>query len=1086
LLHRYAGQDDIVIGTPTGNRDRPEIEKLMGFFLNTLALRVDLAGDPTFPELLGRVRRTVLDAHAHRDVPFEMVVGEIHPHRNAAQNPLFQVMFTLEPPRAPLDLPWSASLMDIEIGTPKLDLSVELDDTGEGINGRFQYSADLFDATTIVRMMGHYRTLLEEIVADPARHVSALPLMTDAECHEMLVEWNATDAGYPRERCFHELFEAQAVKTPDAVAALFEGEQITYRALGQRANQLAHHLQEHGIGPDIFVGICVERSLEMLVAVLAVMKAGGAYVPLDPAYPRDRLAFMLEDAHVRVLLTEQRLAPELPAGDVAVICLDRDREVIARHATHLPPSAATPENLAYVIYTSGSTGKPKGVMIPHRALVNLLWSMRAQLGVTERDVMLAATSLSFDIAGLELYLPLLVGARVVIVPQDVAKHGRRLAALIESSGATVMQATPTTWRMLVEAGWPGSPHLHILCGGEALPQSLAPHLLRAGRRVTNLYGPTETTIWSTLHEVEAAEKPVPLGRPIANTHLFILDRHRQPIPVGVPGELFIGGDGLARGYLHRPELTAERFIVWSSPAGASTRLYATGDLARYLPDGTVEFLGRIDNQVKVRGFRIELGEIETLLERHDGVRHAVVIPREDVPGSESLAAYVVLSGESAPTGGELRDALVAQLPDYMVPSAFVVLDAMPMTPNGKVDRRALPAPNAVQSERSVSFVASEGILQLQLARIWEEILDVRPIGITDDFFEMGGTSLLAARLVDRIMDVCGQSLPLASLFAGATIAHIEAALLEGKDLDRRAPVVQVQAGDKTRQPFFYLHGDLRDGGLYAVKLARALDPDRPFYAIHPTGTDGGPVPYTLKEIAAHELEVLRAVQPEGPYLLGGFCAGAFVAFEMAQQLREQGEQVDALAMIEQDIAHIETKIARLVIGAWGRCARLDPEEQLVLFHRLRRWSMERSMGAQTPDWLKTIPRTDSPATRGLRKLSAMLRRDHQRAPLPAPMPADDRGYARSRRTFELECRYMWAISTYAPRRYRGRVAMFWAGDEQAKPVGDLVKRWKNFVEEMDVYATPGAHFSSITTHVEALAERMRTWLDAGEAPTNRA
>jgi amino acid adenylation domain-containing protein len=1086
LLHRYAGQDEIVVGTPSSNRDRPEVERMMGYFLHTLVLRTNLAGDPTFRDVLAHARSAMLEAHAHQHVPFEVAVREIQPKRNVSQEPVFQAMFTLEPPRVPLDVPWAANMMEIGVGTRRLDLSLELDNTGNGINGRFQYNPDLFGPESIARMVGHYRTLLEGVVASPGRRVAELPLLTDAERHEMLIDWNATEADYPRDQCLHEAFEAQAARTPDAIAALFEGEQITYRALDQRANQLAHHLRAHGVEPDTFVGVCVERSLEMLVAVLAVMKAGGAYLPLDPAYPRDRLAFMLDDAQVRVLLTQQRLAPELPAGDAAVICLDRDWDAIAQQPTESPQSAATPENLAYIIYTSGSTGKPKGVMIPHRALMNLLCSMRDQLGATSGDIILAATSLSFDIAGLELYLPLLVGARIVIVAREVAKHGRLLAALIETSGATMMQATPTTWRILLESGWQGDPHLHMLCGGEALPQNLARQLLGAGRRLTNLYGPTETTIWSTLHEVQDAERPIPLGRPIANTQVYILDRYRQPTPVGVPGELHIGGDGVTRGYLNRPELTAERFIPDPFSARPCARLYATGDLARYLPDGTIEFLGRIDNQVKVRGFRIELGEIETLLERHDGVRQAVVIPREDVPGSESLAAYIVLSGEPATTVSALREALAAQLPDYMVPSAFVVLDAMPMTPNGKVDRKALPAPSAVASAAERSFVAPEGILQLQLARIWEEILDVRPIGITDDFFELGGTSLLAARLVDRIMDVCGQTLPLATLFAGATIEHIEGVLLERKGEGAPSSLVQVQEGNGAKRPLFFLHGDLRDGGLYCVKLARALDPDRPFYGIHPSGTDGTPVARTLKEIAADRLAVLRAAQPEGPYLLGGFCAGAFVAFEMAQQLRAQGEQVDALIMVEQDIAHRDTWMARALIGLWGALARLDAETQQRLFLRLRRYSVERAMGADTPDWIKTFPQSDSALAKGVRRLSRLLRPGRPQAEPAPPVAADDVAYARSRRTFELECRYMWATSTYTPRPYGGRVAMFWARDEHARSIDELAQGWKKAGDHIDVYTTPGTHFSSITTHAEALAERMGAWLEAGEAPTTRA
>lgn len=1075
LLHRYSGQDDVVIGTATGSRDRPEIEKLMGYFVNTLALRANLADNPTFRETLVRVRRATLDAQEHRDVPFELVVRELHPQRNVTQNPLFQVLFTFEPPLSPLDMPWSMSQLDIDVGTSKFDLSIELDDRPEGIIGRFEYNTDLFEAITITRMMGHFQTLLQGIVADPGRRLSELPLLTESECDQMLVAWNDTEAAYPRERPIHQMFEDQVARAPDAIAAIFAGEQITYRTLSHRANQLAHHLQARGVGPDALVGICVERSLDMLVGVLAVLKAGGAYVPLDPAYPRERLAFMLDDAQVRVLLTEKRLVAQLPVHDAEVVCLDRDWDAIARHSTQAPPAMTMPESLAYVIYTSGSTGKPKGVMITHGALINFLWSMRERLGITDHDVVLAVASLSFDMIGLDLFLPLMTGARVVIVPQDVAKHGRRLAALIGTSGATMMQATPTAWRILLESGWQGNPRLHILSGGEALSQSLAAQLLRAGRRLTNLYGPTETTIYSAVHVVEHVDAPIPLGHPIANTQLFLLDRQRQPIPVGVPGELYIGGDGVARGYLNRPELTAERFVPNPFSASPSARMYATGDLARYLPDGTLEFLGRIDNQVKVRGFRIELGEIETLLERHQGVRQAVVIAREDVPGSETLAAYVVPERASAPTASALRQSLVAQLPDYMVPSAFVVLDALPMTPNGKIDRRALPAPGAAKNEHDGSFVAPESILQLELARIWEEILDVRPVGITDDFFELGGTSLLAARLVDRIMDVCGQSLPLASLFSGATIQHLEQALLLRWGEGMHSPIVQVQEGNAKR-PFFFLHGDLENGGLYSVNLAHSLDPDRPFYVINPFGTNGEHVAHTLESVAADHLEALKAAQPEGPYLLGGFCAGAWVAYEMAQQLRAQGHQVDGLIMIEPGVNYLRTRIARFLINRLGDLIRLDTEQRMRLFLLIRNDVKHRSL---------QYLRTKRAAV--IASVTSLLRPNSRPLLPPAAPPVDGVETARAWKVEDLLGRYSWATAGYKPQRYSGRVVLFWATEEHKEAMRDPSMGWKAFVDDMDVYPTPGAHYAVITTKVEVLTKQMRQWLaSVEEAVTNRS
>ncbi len=560
LLHRYTGQDDLIVGSPVSNRSRPELEDSIGIFLNMIVLRGDLSENPRFVTLMQQSRKACLDAFAHQDVPFEKLVEELQPPRDPSRNPLFQVMMQLSSSDklelAGLDL----TPVTTDGGVAQFDLAIHLWESPDGIRGHFEFNTDLFDAQTIERLAGHFQNLLEGIVSDPQQRVSELPLLSATEKRQLLTEWNETAVAYADNSCMHELFLAQATQTPDRIAVVFEDQPLTYGELNGRANQLAHYLQRLGVGPEVLVGICIDRSLDMLVALLGVMKAGGAYVPLDPSYPAERLAFMVEDADVAALITQSSLLGTFPSFSRSIVCIDRDWTEISGEDTREPASGVTPENLAYVIYTSGSTGKPKGVQIGHRALVNFLSSMRNEPGLTEHDVLLAVTTLSFDIAALELYLPLVTGARTVLASQQTASDGAALRQEMVRSGATVMQATPSTWQLLIEAGWSEPLPLRILCGGEALPRELANQLVRRGSSLWNMYGPTETTIWSSVKRLEAEEGPVLIGPPIANTTFYVLDANLQPVPVGVPGELYIGGDGLARGYLNRPALTDEKFI----------------------------------------------------------------------------------------------------------------------------------------------------------------------------------------------------------------------------------------------------------------------------------------------------------------------------------------------------------------------------------------------------------------------------------------------------------------------------------------------------------------------------------------------
>jgi amino acid adenylation domain-containing protein len=768
LLLRYTGQADLVVGTPVANRGRRELEGLIGLFANVLVLRTSAAGDPTCGGLLARVREVAIGAFAHQDLPFERLVNELRPARQLAYSPLFQVMFSWQ--SAPLSqpaLPGSGSdsdsdsdsdsgieLLPVGPRAARFDWTLSLGAGRDGIGGYLEYGTGLFDAARIERALGHLAALLAGFADGPERRLSALPLLSPAERRQLLGEWNAT-AGEAWESPIHELIAAQSAHAPRAMAVVCGERAMTYAQLEQRAERLARRLRQLGVGPESAVAVALDRSPAMVVGLLGIWKAGGAYVPLDPAYPAERLAMMLDDCGARVLLVpagggDPRFA--LWPGKALALNADGDLpggEGESEDATAAGGTAAAvqPENLAYVLYTSGSTGRPKGVQVPHSALANFLWSMRRQPGLGPDDVLAAVTSLSFDIAGLELWLPLLCGARVVLATREEAADGGLLRSLLERHAATVLQATPATWRLLVAAGWEGGGALRPLCGGEALPPSLAAALSRRAGTVWNLYGPTETTVWSTVAAVSGED--VSIGRPIANTRAYVVDALGEPVPAGVAGELLIGGRGVARGYLGRPELTAERFVPDPFAAAGGepgTRLYRTGDLARYRADGRLDCLGRVDAQVKVRGFRIEPGEIEAALLQHPGVREAVVAAREEAAGSR-LIAYLVPRQLPAPGAGELRSLLRRRLPDYMVPAVFVVLESLPLTPNGKVDRRALPAPREQRPELARAFAAPVTPAERTLAAVWARVLRLDRVGVADNFFDLGGDSILSLQIV---------------------------------------------------------------------------------------------------------------------------------------------------------------------------------------------------------------------------------------------------------------------------------------------------------------------------------------------------
>ena len=897
LLHRLTGQTDVVLGLGVAGQAVSGNNSLVGHCLNTLPVRARLEPDASFQHNLAAIRGAVLDAYEHHQCTIGGLLQHLQVPRSAGRPPLIEVLFNVD--RDPAAGEFLGAKFTCDRNAKRalhFDLFFNFVESAQGLYLECDYNTDLFDASTMDRWMAHYRTLLESIARDPAETLAQLAILTPAEQQGLLADPNRTDADFPEHRTLPEWFQRQASRSPDARAVAYEGIDLTYAGLNGRANQVAHHLREMGVGPDVLVGVCLERSLDMVVALLGILKAGGAYVPLDPAFPQDRLGYMVEDSRMPVLITHRDLDRMLPVRPERIVRLDADwPEIAARASGSGPWHSPGPEHLAYVLYTSGSTGKPKGVEIPHRALVNFLASMQRQPGFTSADRLLAVTTLSFDIAGLELYLPLVSGGSVFVASTEDAHDPIRLMERMREARCNVMQATPATWRALIDAGWSGAPDLKILCGGEAFPRDLAQELLHRSKEVWNMYGPTETTIWSTLHKVTSASGAIPIGHPIANTQVVLLDAHRNLVPPGAIGELCIGGAGLARGYLRRPELTEDRFIA--SPFHDHARLYRTGDLARWLPGNIIECLGRVDNQVKVRGFRIELGEIETVLAAHEAIRQCVVVAREDRPGDKVLVAYFEPRDEHPAAAADLRAHLKKDLPEYMVPSLFVPLDKLPLTPNGKIDRKALPAPASENLETSGEFLAPEDSLEQMLALIFSKILRVKRVGRRDNFFELGGHSLAAVRLLSDVRKATGKNLPLATLFQASSVEALSNILRQDGWQPSWSSVVPMRVTG-SRPPLFLIHGAEGNVLLYE-QLVRNLGPDQPVYGLQSQGLNGeAPVHSTIQEMAARYREEILTVQPQGPYHLGGYCLGGTIAFEMAQQLVAAGHEVGLVALLD--------------------------------------------------------------------------------------------------------------------------------------------------------------------------------------------
>lgn len=1058
LLRRYTGEDDILVGWMKASQN----PSVVGNATNLMVVRSAIADNLSFRELLIQVQEVCTDATAYQDYPFPVLVRQLQPNFKLSHPPICQVAFAYEDVQ---NLPTISQLwaenskleyFHIPQQRTEFDLTLEVVALSDALVCNFVYNYDLLDSATITRMVGHFENLLEEIAHNSSSSITQLPLLNPGELHQQLFEWNNTQTNYDLSRCLHQLIEAQVDKTPNAVAVSFAGKSLTYQELNSHANQLAHYLQSLGVQPNVLVAICIERSLEMVVGLLAILKAGGAYVPIDPEYPQERRAYMLQDCQAKVLLTQSHLVHDLP-GTTAKICLNTDWESISHHSQTNPGSDVQPTDLAYVIYTSGSTGKPKGAMNTHRGICNRLLWMQDIYQLSTTDKILQKTPFSFDVSVWEFFWPLLAGARLVMAQPGGHRDAAYLVNTIVHEGITTLHFVPSMLQVFLEAkNLENCQSLkRVFCSGEALPVDLQTRFFaRMECELHNLYGPTEAAIDVTYWQCQRQStlKSVPIGRAIANTQLYILDSHLQPVPLGVTGELYIGGVGVARGYLNRPELTQERFI--SHPFIDGERLYKTGDLARYLSDGNIEYIGRIDYQVKIRGFRIELGEIENALTQHPDIREAVVITQTDHLNQQRLIAYLVTPQQQT-TPNELRSFLKQTLPDYMIPSAFVVLESLPLTPSGKVDRRSLPQPDFSSLMGEETIISPRNDLEQQLATIWSEVLKISPVGVTNNFFEIGGNSLLAVHLMSAIEKQFGRVLPLATLFANGTIAQLAEVINSVDEIDFDSPIIPIQP-QGTKRPFFCIHPA---GGhvLCYVKLAHYLGNEQPFYGLQAQGFNGLKEPLdTIEDMASLYVQAIRQVQPEGPYQIGGWSFGGVVAYEVAQQLVQQGQEVCLLAVLDSyvpilldkakkiDNAYLVGVVSRVFGGMFGQDNLVEPEEIAHL-------NIEE-------------------------KIDYIIDKAKKAQIFPPTVQQQN-----NRRILEVLVGTLKATYAYQRRPYPGKVTVFRATEKHIMaPDPTLV--WVELfsvlaADEIEICKVPGHHYSFVLEpHVQVLAEQLQKYL----------
>jgi aspartate racemase len=1038
LLQRYTSRDEFTVGTINSGRSRSELENVFGCFQNPVVLRASLAGNPSFRELLRRCRESTLEAISNGDVPFESLVRGLRVPHDASRNPLFQVLFTVVPALPEDDSGWHITQLDVETGTSKFDLYLELDEQVSGITGRFIYSTDLFNGATIARMAGHLETLLTGVIENPDAPVSDLPLLTHAERRELLVQWNDTRREYPREQTVHGIFEEQAARQPNSVALLYRETQLTYGELDQRANQFAHRLHDLGVVRGDLVGISLERHTDLVAALLGVLKAGAAYLPLDSELPPERLALLIRESHAKVVVTQSSLQRRLPP-ELKLISVDENAASLEACSRDRFDTGTGPSDLAYVMYTSGSTGTPKGVEVCHRSIVCLLFSVNyAQLGPEETFLQLAP--LAFDASTFEIWGPLLHGGRCALFPERMATI-TGLGDALRNNKVSTLWLTSSLFNSVIDHNPRALREVkQLLIGGEALSAAHVRYAVEAlpETRIINGYGPTEATTFTCCYRIPplnvANATSIPIGRPISNTRVYILDRHRQPVPVGISGELYIGGDGLARGYLNDPRLTAERFLPDPFSDNPSDRLYRSGDICRYRADGNIEFLGRADDQVKIRGHRIEPGEVEAALKMLPSIRNAAVVVREDPSGDKRLVAYWVPAAAMDDGADLIRTALRRLLPEYMIPAVFMKLEVMPLTANGKVDRHRLPVPEAHEQELVRGFKRPKGDVESRLLRIWESVLGRGAISVDDDFFDMGGHSLLAVRLMDRIEREMGRRLPLSALFQAPTVERMAALLMKEGPRSSWECLIPIEPRG-SRPPLFCIHGV---GGtlLRLGELARLLGDDQPVYGLEARGLDGKNRPLDrIEEMAALYIREMRSLQPEGPYYLCGLSFGGVVAFEMAQQLLAQGQKVGVLALFDTFPGQVETRVAlfRKFLGfssndkihyAWGKGARI---------------------------------------VRRIRRLPQNLR-------LPKPL-----------KDVKRACHF--AALRYVPHAYAAPVTLFRARERALRGFDDPKAGWEEWARGgLEIHSVAGDHLSIVAyPNVQFLAQALRECLERAQA-----
>lgn len=1047
LLHRYTGEEDIVIGSVTANRNHNKIRNIIGCFVNPLALRTHVGTSMHFRDLLVAVEETARGAFANQEAPFERVVSELKPARALNRSPLFQIMFALQN-TASADLQLAgvrARPLPVHHGCAKFDLSVELTEQSGRITACIEYSTALFDRASVHRMALNFAVLLEGAVENPDCEIGRLPLLSLSEERQLVTKFNDTATAYPRDCPVPELFSQVARSTPSAVAISDGAIQWSYYELNKRASAIAAALHQNGVRRGTLVALTAARNPETIAAMLGILKAGGAYVPIDPAAPPQRVEFLLNDSGARVVLAHTKLAETLPNFDGAVLRMEALTEGIDPSFDDV---SCAPDDIAYVLYTSGSTGSPKGVRVPHRAITRLVRNTN-YIHLNASDVMAQAASLAFDAATFEVWGALLNGARLEILPQEVVLAPAQLAQAIQRRGITTLFLTTSLFN-LVASEEPSAlkPLRTLLFGGEVADPAAVRAVLKHGRpkHLLNVYGPTETTTFATWHRIEtlaASATTVPIGKPISNTEVYLLDPAGCPVPIGVRGEIYIGGDGAALGYLRRPELTTERFV--SRRIGREThRLYRTGDYALRKADGAIEFLGRSDDQVKLRGFRIELPEVELALRQHPEVRECCAAVRNSASAGRQLVAYVT-STTGMVSARQLRDWLKPRLPDYMVPAAFVFLPKLPLNSNGKVDRAALPEPDIAPTAEQVAtpWIA----LHIQLIHIWQDLLKLDSIGLKDDFFHLGGHSLLAVRLMDRIEQDLGRRLPISTLFSHSTVETLAAAILDTNKTS--SPMVEIQAG-AGGTPVYFLHGDLFGAGLYCRQFARGLGTGRPFFALAPHGATELKVLHSIETMAAEHLRVIRKHRPTGPYILGGFCVSALIALEMAQLLRQSGEVVEMVLLLDPPAPRSLWWLRRCIEAesVTGKVAK----EALVAefsrgFHRVYRarelWSQT---AVQKLDWLKSsVRRKEAPSE-------------------PQEVTSDSTASA-----------YLWATAGYRPVQYEGK-AMAICCDSVLGSGASRNQQWKKYLRHLDARTLDCKHLELVTTRSADVTTLLREHL----------